>query len=66
MWFPLIPQARIPLKSELTAKETTGTVVKKNKKRPSEREEEPNSGVFPPKVAFSWSSEKSNLFYTDI
>jgi len=30
----LIPQARIPLKSELTAKETTGTVVKKTKKDP--------------------------------
>lgn len=61
MWFSLTPQARIPPKTALTARETIGTVVK-NSKRPHDRDYEPNSAVFHLKFTLSCSNGKSKLF----
>lgn len=61
VWFFLIPQARIPPKTDLTTKEATGAVLK-TRKRPHDRDYGPNSAVFPLKFTLSWSSGKSKLF----
>lgn len=61
VWFSLTPQARIPPKADLTTREAIDAVAK-TRKRPHDRDYEPNSAVFPLKFTLSWSSGKSKLF----